>query len=600
MKFSKLAQFFEKIEQTPSRNEITVHLSACYKELSAEEFDKAVYLMQGRVAPLFEAIEFGMGEKLVARCAADSLHIDRKLFDTELKKIGDMGETVQYFRNQFTSLEQKDLTVSEVFDELKKLAVMSGGQSQEAKAGVLSALIRQLDPLSCRYVVRIPLGVLRLGFSDMTVLDAYSWMLTGDKSHKKEIEKAYHVRPDLGYIGQQLKKKGVAAMKHISPALFTPILMMRAERLSSGTQIIEQIGECSVEPKYDGFRLQAHVKRSGSDLHVRLYSRNLEDVTFMFPDLVEGALKEVKADEVIFEGEAIGYDVKTDSFLPFQQTTQRKRKYNIAEKALEIPLKFFAFELLMADGKSYIDVPFADRRNKLAHIVGKNNTAAKNTVVVASATTVADAHTLDSLFDKAIAEGLEGVIAKKLDGIYQSGARGWNWIKFKRSYSSKIDDTVDCVVMGYDYGKGKRTGFGIGAFLVGAYDEATDQYLTLSKIGTGLTDEEWKELKEKTLKFASKSKPALYVVDKQMECDVWVKPSIVVEIKADEITRSTIHTAGRTLKASKSGKAFDVDEAGYALRCPRLIAFRTDKRPQDATNLKELKQMFGLQGGSKR
>ena len=249
----------------------------------------------------------------------------------------------------------------------------------------------------------------------------------------------------------------------------------------------------------------------------------------------------------------------------------------------------------MADGTSYIETHFDQRRKVLSSIVGSNNTAADNTIIVATATTVEDAHTLDALFDKAISEGLEGVIAKKLDGIYQSGARGWNWIKFKKSYSSKIDDTIDCVVMGYDYGKGKRTGFGIGAFLVGVYDEENDQFLTVCKIGTGLTDEEWKSLKEKAEKSVNKTKPALYLIDNQMECDVWVKPSIVVEIKADEITRSSIHTAGRTLKASKSGKAFDVDESGYALRFPRLISFRGDKRPQDATSLDEIKKLFNHQ-----
>ncbi len=599
MKFSKLAEYFEKIEKTSSRLEITEQLSACFRALHPDEFDKAVYLMQGRVAPLFEAVEFGMGEKMVAKAAASALHMEKKLFDTHLKRIGDMGETVQYFRAQHSSFEQRDLTVSEVYHELRRLAELSGGQSQELKSGILSALIRQLDPLSCRYVVRIPLGVLRLGFSDMTVLDAYSWMLQGDKNLRKEIEKAYHVRPDLGHIGRQLKGKGVAAMKHIAPALFTPILMMRAERLSSGTEIIEKIGECSVEPKYDGFRLQAHVRKTGKGHKVCLYSRNLEDVTHMYPDLVEGALKEVKAKEAIFEGEAIGYDPNTQSFLPFQETVQRKRKYNIDEKAKEIPLKFFVFELLMADGVNYIDVPFTKRRSALTAMVGRGNNAAEHTVIVASDTVVSDAHTLEMLFDKAISEGLEGVVAKKRDGVYQSGARGWNWIKLKRSYSSKIEDTVDCVVMGYDYGKGKRTGFGIGAFLVGVYDEDSDQFMTVSKIGTGLTDEEWRSLKEKTSTMTTKSRPALYVVDKQMECDVWVKPSIVVEVKADEITRSPVHTAGRTLKSSKSGKALDVDEPGYALRFPRLISFRGDKRPDDATSLEELRHMYSQQGTAK-
>jgi DNA ligase-1 len=148
--------------------------------------------------------------------------------------------------------------------------------------------------------------------------------------------------------------------------------------------------------------------------------------------------------------------------------------------------------------------------------------------------------------------------------------------------------------MGYDYGKGKRADFGIGAFLVGVYDEKNDVYKTVAKIGTGLSDDEWRELKKRSDKFKSAKQPAIYDVDKMMSVDVWIKPEIVVEIKADIITRSTMHTAGRVLKPSKSGSAFDVETPGYALRFPRLVSFR-DKKPEDSTSLKEVEELFKLQ-----
>jgi len=257
---------------------------------------------------------------------------------------------------------------------------------------------------------------------------------------------------------------------------------------------------------------------------------------------------------------------------------QRKRKYNIEEKAKEIPLKLFAFELLFLNGENLIHTPFSERRKKLAQIIKKNNDAVNNTVIISPQQTIDDPKKIELMFDEAITKGLEGILAKKLDGIYQPGARGWNWIKFKRSYSSKIEDTIDCLVMGYDYGKGKRTGFGIGAFLVGAYDEKDDKFVTLAKIGTGLTDEEWRQLQVKSQKSKVKSLPNNYIVDKMMECDVWVAPKIVVEIKADEITRSPVHTAH------------------LALRFPRLERFRDDKKPEDATTLKEVEKMYKDQG----
>jgi DNA ligase-1 len=149
--------------------------------------------------------------------------------------------------------------------------------------------------------------------------------------------------------------------------------------------------------------------------------------------------------------------------------------------------------------------------------------------------------------------------------------------------------------MGFNRGQGKRTSFGIGAFLIGIYNEKKDTFETIAKVGTGLTDVEWKELAKRGEKLRAKTKPPLYEVDKFLEPDVWIEPEIVVEIRADELTRSPIHTAGRTLKPSKSGSAYDVDVPGYALRFPRLERFRDDKKPTDATTLKEVEEIFKLQ-----
>jgi len=584
MKFSKLATFFERIEKTSSRIEMTQILAELYKELAPEELEKTVYLLQGRVVPAYEKIEFGMAEKTVVKAVISALSLDKSYFEAENRKLGDVGKTTEAFKKQYISFEAKDLTVLEVFHELYRMATASGNGSQEIKINILSLLVRQLDPLSCRYVVRIPAALLRLGFSDMTVLDAYSWMLSGDKSFRLQIEQAYHVRPDLGFIGRIIKEKGIKELSSITPKLFTPIIMMRAERLSSGDEIVKQIGECAIEPKYDGFRLQIHYKKNlKSNLNdqiqneVKLYSRSLEDVTYMYPDIVAGVKKEIKADEAIFEGEAIGFDPHTGAFLPFQETVQRKRKYDIEAKAKEIPLKLFTFELLYCNGINYIHKPFIERRGELEKIVKASGQVALDSIVLAPHQLMNEGKTIEEQFEKAIGEGLEGIIAKKLDGVYQPGARAWNWIKFKRSYSSKINDTIDCVVMGYDAGKGKRTDFGIGAFLVGLYDDQMGQYKTVAKIGTGLTDEEWKELKSKIQNLRSKIIPKNYLVDKQMFCDEWVSPQVVVEIRSDEITKSPIHSAG------------------YAFRFPRLEHFRDDKKPEDATTLRELIQMVKTQ-----
>ena len=502
--------------------------------------------------------------------------------------MGDLGKLTEKLKNEQPSFEEREMNIKEVFDGLKAIASANGPGSQDEKVRQLGALVRQLDPLSSRYVVRIPVGQMRLGFSDMTILDSLSWMISENKSLRPTLQGAYHVHPDLGYIGQILKEKGIESVKKVEPQIFTPIIMMRAERLSSGDEIIEKIGDCIIEPKFDGFRLQIHKKGN----EVKLFTRGLEDATYMYPDIVEGVKKEISAHEAVFEGEAIGYVPSTNSFLPFQETVQRKRKHGIDEKALEIPLKLFSFDLLYCDGISFISTAYTERRKKLQSIMTDESEAATHTILLAKSDHVSDGHAIELMFDDAITKGLEGIVAKKLDGHYEPGARGWNWIKFKRSYSSKIEDTIDCLVLGFDFGKGKRASFGIGAFLVGVYDEKEDVYVTLAKIGTGLKDDEWIELKEKSDILTVKDLPVRYSVDKGMYCDVWISPEIVVEIKADEITRSPIHTAGRIMKPSKSGSSTEVDTPGYALRFPRLQRFRNDKTPEDITTLKEIESMF--------
>ncbi|MGE5042180.1 MAG: ATP-dependent DNA ligase [Candidatus Levyibacteriota bacterium] len=588
MKFSELSIHLEKLENTASRNDMILILSELFEKVPADVFDKVMYLLQGRVAPLFEPLEFGMADKMMVRAIAQAFAVSDEKAAAEYKKVGDLGEIAQSLGGTKMG---RDGTVSQVFEVLRQVAESGGAGSVEKKIGLMAELLQDLDPLSRRFVSRIPVAKLRLGFSDMTVLDSLSWMLGKDKKARPEIERAYNIRPDLGIIGKTIKEDGLKGLSHIKPSVFTPILMARAERLSSGQEIVDKIGECAIEPKFDGFRLQAHLKREkGKGFRVKLFTRNLEEVTFMYPDVEEGLVSQIDADEVILEGEAIAYNPETNEYLPFQLTAQRKRKYDIEEMAKKIPLKLMVFDLLYLNGKNYIPEAYKDRRKAVSRIIKEGKT-----IYQAEEQVLGDAKEIENFFDDAISRGLEGILAKKLDGTYQAGARGWNWIKLKRSYQSKLEDTVDCVVMGYYSGRGKRTSFGIGAFLIGIYNEKQDKFETIAKVGTGLTDEEWKELHRRAERIKASHKPVLFEVDKWLEPDVWVNPEIVVEIKADELTRSPVHTAGRSMKPSKSGSAFDVDVPGYALRFPRLEKFRDDKKPEDATTLQEVEEIFKAQ-----
>ncbi len=371
MLFRRLSEYFQKLEETTLRNKMTEVLASLFKEAGKDEIGNLCYLLQGRVAPLFEAIEFGVADKMMIRAIAQGLDIDTKQVVQTFKKEGDLGKAVETIKNQISNIKYKNYSITDVYKILYKVATASGEGSQEEKIKLLGRLLHEVDPLSARYIVRITLCKLRLGFSDMTILDSFSWMIKGTKELRPEIEKAYNVRPDLGYISQIIKKKGVVGLTHVVPQVGTPILMARAERMSSGKDIIEKIGNCALEPKYDGFRVQVHYRKGKNekDEFTKLFSRNLEDVTHMYPDIVEGVRKKLNVKEAIFEGEAIAYNPKTGKYLPFQETVQRKRKYDIEEMAKKVPLRLIVFDLLYVDGENLLGKPYLERRKKLVEII---------------------------------------------------------------------------------------------------------------------------------------------------------------------------------------------------------------------------------------
>ncbi|MCS7093103.1 MAG: ATP-dependent DNA ligase [Patescibacteria group bacterium] len=581
MNFSELAKYLDQITKTSSRLKITSLLTELFARLSEEEIDKVVYLLQGRVVPEYESLEFGVSEKLVFKATIKALNVKKDYLDQEYKKTGDLGETVEKLKtqHQHRPFYENVQTITEVYKNFYRIASLKGEGSQEEKINLLSEMIRESDPLSARFLVRIPTGNFRMGFSEMTILDAFSWLICGDKSLRESVEKAYHVRPNLGYLGKLAKKKDLDSIMNIKPKLFIPIIMMKAERLSSAKEIIDKIGECVVEPKFDGFRLQIHYQKTSqtsndSDKKIKIFSRSLEEVTFMFPDLIEAIKKQISAQELIFEGEAVGYDPDLKRFLPFQETVQRKRKYGIAEVSMKIPLRLFVFELLYKNHLSFLDRSFIERRKELEKSIITSNDPQRDIVLVTTKGIARSEEEIDNFFDSAIKKNLEGLMAKKIMGVYKPGSREWNWIKYKKSYSQKAIDTVDCVILGYDLGKGKRSDFGIGAFLVGIYDEKSDQFLTLAKIGTGLSDDEWRNLKDKLSKHHLEKKPKNYLVSEEMSCDFWIEPKIVVEIRSDGVTKSPIHTAG------------------LALRFPRLERFREDKKFTETTKKEEILKIF--------
>ncbi len=572
MHFKELTSYFEKLEKTSSRLALIDILSSLFKKAKVEEIDKITYLIQGRIAPFFEEIEIGMAEKTVASSIAIAFNLKREDVLKKFNSLGDMGKAVEELSLVKTSSK---ITIDEVFNILLQIANTKGEGTVEKRQNLLASLLKQVDKLSAKYIVRIPLGNLRLGIGDPTVLDGLAKAILGDKSKRKLLEGAYNRTSDLGLIAKTLKEKGLASVEKLDIQVGKPIRSELCERLPNPKKAIEKMEKADAQYKYDGFRVQIHKDNN----NVYMFSRNLENMTHMFPELIEATLKQIKAKTAILDTEALAYNIESEEFLPFQETTKRRRKHQVSEMSKKLPLKAFVFDILYKNGKSLIDEPLFKRLEVLKKTIVEDDILipTKNQVVD-------DDKTLSLLLEDAISKGLEGLVIKKIDSKYEAGGRNFNWVKLKRHSSGELKDTIDCVILGYIVGKGKRTAFGAGALLVGVYDEKKDEFVTVSKIGTGLTDEEWKEIHKRADKIKVDKKPAR--VNSLITPSVWISPEIVIEVLADEITRSPVHTAGKTEK-----------EAGYALRFPRLVSFRgNDKKAEDATTVKELISMYKEQG----
>lgn len=572
MKFSELTHYFDLLEETASRNEMVKILSELYTKVSAAEIGAVTYLIQGRLVPFFDPTEIGMGEKLVLKAIAQAYREDQDKALQRFNHLGDLGLLAEEL-SQHHHEKRKDLSVLEVHQALLKIATTSGSGSVEQKLMQLADLVEHLEPSSAKHLVRIPVGKMRLGVGDPTVLDALSFAKRGDKSLRPVLEGAYNRTSDLGLIAQTFWAQGEKGVTALKLQIGKPVRPQLSERLPNPESAVAKMGRFLLQPKYDGFRVQIH--KDGDE--VNIYSRNLESMSLMFPELIR-ATRQLKVKSVILDGEAIAYNAETEQYLSFQETTKRRRKYGIAEAAAALPLRAFIFDILYLNGQDLTPQLYRERLTTVNQVISGSETLLPTPTIETDSTAEVTKNLLEN-----ISNGLEGVMLKKPDSPYQAGSRNFNWVKLKRHTSGELTDTVDLVLLGYYFGKGKRTAFGAGGLLAGVYDQDKDEFVTITKIGTGLTDEEWREIHRRGDELQLSHKPAR--VNSILVPSVWIRPEIVVEVMADEITRSPVHTAG------KIG-----DEPGYALRFPRIVSFRDrDKKPEDATSVKEVLAMFHQQ-----
>jgi DNA ligase-1 len=579
--YAVIADAYEKIEATTKRLEMTDLLVDLLKNTPKDVIAKVVYLTQGKIYPDFVGLEIGVAEKLAIKALAQASGRDDIELLQLLSKIGDIGEVAEEVmkkKKQTTFGVQKTLKVLQVYETLDRMAKTTGSGAVGSKMALLAGLLSYASPKEAKYIMRTVTGNLRLGIADMTVLDALAIAYGGGKEARELIERAYNISSDLGRVANIVAEKGLEGIKKFQVVVFEPIRPMLAERLSSPEEILEKLGgKCVAEYKYDGERVQAHKKGN----QVVLYSRRLEDISSQYPDAIELIKDQVKAKEAILEAECVAIDLETGELLPFQELMHRRRKYGI-EKAMEqYPVSLFMFDALYVDGKDLTLDAYPVRRKALEKAIKENDRVKAAKHIITS-----NAKKLEAFFEEAIENGCEGLVCKAIgkDSVYQAGARGWLWIKYKRDYKSEMTDTVDLAVVGAFHGRGKRAGT-YGALLLATYNPATDTFETVTKCGTGFTDKDLASIPEMLQKHVIPRKHSR--VQSMLEADVWFEPAVVLEILGAEITLSPIHMCA--MDSIRKG-------SGLAIRFPRFTGnYRMDKAAEDATTSAEVVEMYRSQ-----
>jgi DNA ligase-1 len=577
MEFSVLADAFSKMESTTKRLELTQYLVELFEKTPQDVISRIVYLLQGKLRPDFEGIELGVAEKLAIRAIAKSSGSDNaeKKIEEEYRKGGDLGQAASKILEQKeqTTFMVQDITVERVYENLFTIAKLVGSKTQDRKMKYISGLLNDANPIEAKFILKILLGTLRLGIAENTVMDALAITFTGNKENRKILEHAYNVSSDLGKVAEAIANKGLQGIEKFEINLFNPIRPMLADRVKSEYEAMEKLGNIfAAEYKLDGERIQLHIEGE----NVILFSRSLENITSYYPDIVEKIPKAIHAEKVILEAEAVAINENTGEFLPFQELMHRRRKYKVEKAVLQYPITVNFFDVLYYNGKSCLETGYKERRLLLEKIVKEDNFAKHIPMTI-----INNESEIEEFLENSINSGCEGLMLKMLDKPYQAGSRGSYWLKLKREYQNELGDSLDLVVIGAFFGKGRRTGK-YGTLLLATYDDDNDRFTSICKVGTGFTDEDLDQLYQiLSNKVTIKKNPK---IDSAMEADVWFEPELVVEVVASEITLSPIHMAARN-KIRK--------DTGLALRFPKFTGkIRLEKNAADASTNEEIMTLY--------
>ncbi len=553
MKYLELAKLIEALESTTKRLEMTSMLTEFLKNTKADELKEVILLLQGRAFPEYSEEVIGVASKLMVKAISKASGIKEEEIIRLWKETGDLGitaENVLKKKKQMT-LRSEVLTTSKVLSNLQALSKLTGKGTVSKKLGLISELLMQASPKEAKYIVRTILGILRVGVGGGIIRDALAEAFNCDK---ELIERAYNLLADYSEVAVICATKGDSGLKKVSLSYGSPVKVMLYQKEEDIKEGFKRVGKpCSIQYKYDGLRLQVHKKGD----EVILFTRRLDNVTKMFPEVVEAVKKSISVDCII-EGEGVGYHPKLKSYKPFQEISKRiKRKYKIHELMSETPVVLYVFDILKYKEESCLEKPYKERLALLKKVVKEIHWRIE---LVKQIITSDEAEAL-KFYKEALSKDQEGVMMKNLNAPYQPGSRVGYGVKIK-----PIMEPLDLVITGAEWGQGRRAHW-LSSFVLAC--KSNGKLLEIGKMGTGLSDEQFSEITKKL-------KPLIISEEGKQ---VKVKPVIIVEVGYEEIQKSPTYSSG------------------YALRFPRLMRFRPDKEEPDS--IERIIEIYKSQGKSK-
>ena len=641
--YAALCTTFSLVELTTKRLQIIAYCSAFLQQvlrLTPNDLLPTVMLMLNKLAADYAGIELGIGESLIMKAIGESSGRSLAVIKDDHRKIGDLGLVAAKSRSkQGQMFKPKALTVRGVHQGLLEIAKMEGHGSQDQKVRAINKLMASADvssaskavdiskdkggPSEAKFLVRFLEGKLRLGLAERTVIVALAQAVvtnevaqggkkvsSTDQLTKGEamLKLVYSELPSYEVIIPAMLEHGIMELHDtckLQPGV--PLKPMLAKPTKSITEVLDRFEgkDFTCEYKYDGERAQIHYVAPQAQKEypaaqstlvedpksfkglASIFSRNSEDLSKKYPDILEKLDTWIKPTTTSFvlDCETVAWDPQGKKVLPFQQLMTRKRK-DVKTSEVTVKVCVFAFDMLFLNGEPLVKKSLRDRRALLHEAFN----AVEGEFAFAQYGDAADIEQIQTLLDESVKASCEGLMVKMLDteeSGYEPSKRSRNWLKVKKDYLAGIGDSLDLVVLGAYYGKGKRTSW-YGAFLLAVYNPDTQVFETVCNIGTGFSEQLLEELHNELSEIVIDKPTSDYSHStvKNDQPDVWFQSKYVWEVKTADLTLSPRYRAA--IEEMGAGK-------GISLRFPRFIKKRDDKKPEQATSSEQIKEMYQAQ-----